>query len=175
MLYLKIHHQIKGSCRFSPTFSSRSFIALCFTFWASLVAQLVNNLPAVQGTWVLSLDQEDPLERNRQTTPVSLPGKSHGQRSLGGGCNPWGCKESGMTEWLTLYIFYIIFLVHFELMLCNMWALHVGSYFCIKTSNYFNTICWKDHHISTEMPLNFCQKSVDYLCGSTFGLSILYH
>ena len=32
-------------------------------------------------------------------TPVLLPGKSHGQRSLEG-CSPWGCKESDMTEWL---------------------------------------------------------------------------
>ena len=31
------------------------------------------------------------------TTPVLLPGKSHGQRSLAG-YNPWGHKESGMTE-----------------------------------------------------------------------------
>ena len=30
-------------------------------------------------------------------TPVLLPGKSHGQRSLVG-CSPWGCKESDMTE-----------------------------------------------------------------------------
>ena len=30
---------------------------------ASLVAQLVKNLPAVQETWVLSLAWEDPLER----------------------------------------------------------------------------------------------------------------
>ena len=28
--------------------------------------------------------------RQRQPTPVLLPGKSHGQRSLVG-CNPWGC------------------------------------------------------------------------------------
>ena len=32
-------------------------------------------------------------------TPVLLPGKSHGRRSLVG-CSPWGCKESDMTEWL---------------------------------------------------------------------------
>ena len=32
-------------------------------------------------------------------TPVLLPGKSHGQRSLVG-CSPWGCKESDMTEQL---------------------------------------------------------------------------
>ena len=29
-------------------------------------------------------------------TPVSLPGKSHGQRSLAG-YSPWGCKESDAT------------------------------------------------------------------------------
>ena len=31
--------------------------------WASLVAQMVKNLPAMQKTWVQSLDQEDPLEK----------------------------------------------------------------------------------------------------------------
>ena len=33
--------------------------------WASLVAQLVKNLPAVQETWVLSLGWEDPLEKGK--------------------------------------------------------------------------------------------------------------
>ena len=36
-----------------------------------------------QETWVQSLGQEDPLEGKWQPTPVFLPGKSHGQRSLG--------------------------------------------------------------------------------------------
>ena len=31
--------------------------------WASLVAQLVKNPPAVQDTWVQSLSWEDPLEK----------------------------------------------------------------------------------------------------------------
>ena len=31
------------------------------------------------------------------TTPVLLPGKSYGQRSLGG-CSPWGRTESDTTE-----------------------------------------------------------------------------
>ena len=30
-------------------------------------------------------------------TPVLLPGKSHGRRSLVG-CSPWGCEESDMTK-----------------------------------------------------------------------------
>ena len=35
--------------------------------WASLVAQLVKNLPAVQETQVRSLGQEDPLEKEMAT------------------------------------------------------------------------------------------------------------
>ena len=35
--------------------------------------------------------------RQWQPTPVLLPGKSHGRRSLVG-CNPWGCEESDTTE-----------------------------------------------------------------------------
>ena len=37
--------------------------------------------------------------RQWQPTPVLLPGKSHGWRSLVG-CSPWGHKESDRTEWL---------------------------------------------------------------------------
>ena len=39
--------------------------------------------------------------REWQSTPVFLPGESHGQRSLAG-YNPQGCKESDVTEQLTL-------------------------------------------------------------------------
>ena len=42
-----------------------------------------------------------PRRRQWQPTPVLLPGKSHGRRSLVG-CSPWGRKELGMTERLTL-------------------------------------------------------------------------
>ena len=35
--------------------------------WASLVAQLVKNLPAMQETWVQSLGWEDPLEKGIAT------------------------------------------------------------------------------------------------------------
>ena len=37
-------------------------IALQYFVWASLVAQIVKNIPAMQETWVLSLGGEDPLE-----------------------------------------------------------------------------------------------------------------
>ena len=53
-----------------------------------------------QETWVRSLGQEDPLEEEKQPTPIFLPGESHGQRSLVG-YNPWSHKESDMTEVMT--------------------------------------------------------------------------
>ena len=42
-----------------------------------------------------------PWRRKWQPTPVFLPGKSHGQRSLAG-YSPWGHKELDTTEKLTL-------------------------------------------------------------------------
>ena len=41
-----------------------------------------------------------PWRREQQPTPVSLPGESHGQRSLVG-YSPWGLEESDTTECLT--------------------------------------------------------------------------
>ena len=65
-------------------------------------AQLVKNLPAMQETQVWSLGREDPLEKKWQSTPVFLPGESHGQRSLVG-YSPWGRKESNTTQQLTTH------------------------------------------------------------------------
>ena len=47
----------------------------------------------------LSLGWEDPLEKEMATTPVFLPEKFHGQRSLVG-YSLRCCKESDMTEQL---------------------------------------------------------------------------
>ena len=67
---------------------------------ASLVVQAIKNLPATQETQVRSLDQEDRWRRKQLPTPVILPGKSQGQRSLAG-YSPWGCKVLDTTEQLT--------------------------------------------------------------------------
>jgi len=42
---------------------------------ASLVAQRVKNLPAMQETWVQSLSQEDPLEKEIATHSSTLAWK----------------------------------------------------------------------------------------------------
>ena len=57
---------------------------------------MVKNLPAMQETWVGPWVGKIPW-RKQQPTPVLLPGKSHGQRSLVG-YSSWGHKELDMTE-----------------------------------------------------------------------------
>ena len=78
---------------------------------------MIKNLPAMQETRVWSLDREDPLEKGMANrTPVFLPGKSHGQRSLAG-YSPWGHKELDMTEWLTLSLCRHDWLNHWPLLI----------------------------------------------------------
>ena len=60
--------------------------------WASLVAQLTKNPPAMQETWVWFLGWEDPWRRAWLPIPVFWPGEFHGQRSLAG-YSPWGGRE----------------------------------------------------------------------------------
>ena len=50
-----------------------------------------------QEMWVWSLGQADPLEQEMATTPVFLPGESHGQSCLVD-CSPWDCSELDTTE-----------------------------------------------------------------------------
>ena len=58
---------------------------------------MVKNLPAMQETWVGSLDWEDPLEKGKAVpTPVFCSGEFHGLYS------PWVGIESDMTEKLIL-------------------------------------------------------------------------
>ena len=60
----------------------------------------VKNPSARQETWRHSFNpwiRKIPWRRKWQPTPVTLPRKSHGWRSLAGH-SPWGCKELDTTE-----------------------------------------------------------------------------
>ena len=70
-----------------------------------LVAQMVGNLPSMQETWVRKIT----WRREQQPTPVFWPGEFHGQRSLAG-YSPLGPRELDMTERLSLFVDYQIFL-----------------------------------------------------------------
>ena len=53
--------------------------------WASFVAQMVKNLPAMQETWVRSLGREDPLEKGMVTHSSILTWRT-----------PWTEKPDGL-------------------------------------------------------------------------------
>ena len=69
-------------------------------FSASLAAQTVKNLSAMQKTRVQSLHQEDPLEKGMATHSSILAWRIPWTEEPGG-YSPWGCKESDTTEQLT--------------------------------------------------------------------------
>ena len=54
-----------------------------YHIWASLVAQLVKNLPAMWETWVRSLGWDDPLEKGKATYSYSGPETSMDYTVLG--------------------------------------------------------------------------------------------
>ena len=68
--------------------------------WASLVTQMVKNLPAVQETQVQSLGREDPLGEEMATCSSILAWRIPWTEDLVG-YGPWGLKESDTTEQLT--------------------------------------------------------------------------
>ena len=55
--------------------------------WASLVAQLVENLPVMQETWIQSLGWKDPLEK-RKSRPLQYSGLE----------NSMGCMVHGVAK-----------------------------------------------------------------------------
>ena len=80
LVYRKVSQLYRYMCSFEDSFLFwfiRGYtVALCclstlyivvFICLASLVAQLVKNLPAMQETWVRSLSREDPLEKGKAT------------------------------------------------------------------------------------------------------------
>ena len=69
---------------------------------ASLVAQTVKNLPAMWETWVRSQGGEDPLEKGMATHSSTLARRIPWTEEPSELYSPWGCKESDMTEQLTL-------------------------------------------------------------------------
>ena len=69
-------------------------ICLITAKWASLVAQMVKNLPAIQETQVQTLDQEDPLEKGMATHSSILAWRSPWTEEPGG-LQPMGLQTVG--------------------------------------------------------------------------------
>ena len=69
-------------------------------FWASLMAQMVKNLPAVQETQVQSLDREDSLEKKMATHSSILAWEIPWMEEPGGLQSMGVTKELNTTEQL---------------------------------------------------------------------------
>ena len=65
--------------------------------WASLVAQMVKNSPAMWKTWVRSLGWQDPLEEGMETYSSILAWRIPMDRCLAG-YSPWGRNKSDTAE-----------------------------------------------------------------------------
>ena len=105
-------------------------------FWASLVAQLINNLPAMQKIWVQFLSWEDSLEESMATHTSILA-----WRIPMAGYSSWDCKESDMTEQLstTQHSIYVCFY-------CNLWPFSIwqwNSYMQINIILFYYLPCSK--------------------------------
>ena len=62
-----------------------------------LLAQMIKNLPALQETWVQSVGQEEPLEKEMATYSIILAWKIPRTEETGGLQSIRGCKNK--TQW----------------------------------------------------------------------------
>ena len=78
------------------------------SLWASLMAQRLKCLPAMQETWVRSLGREDPLEKEMATHSSILAWRIPWTEEPGGLHSPRGRKESDTTERLHFHFHSLI-------------------------------------------------------------------
>ena len=111
-----------------------------------------------------------PWRRKWLSTPVLLPGKSHGQRSLVG-YSPWGRKESDMTERLHfLSIFLSIGDISLPTICLKITWPHTSFKHCwVTILPSKNTSIWPWKPVITILSLNL--PSVFWWSGSIFSKS----
>ena len=145
----------------------------------------------MQETWVWSLGQKIPWRRKRQSTPVSLPGKSHGQRSPAD-YSPCHCKRvrhnlatktrtlsQSSSQWKTgdlnwwgwpcikLYSLSVLMLWKQNLRIMKWYLVLCYFSFCMKFL-FLSFLCEQDFHRITfrYLYINFM---VGILTSDTFG------
>ena len=91
-------------CFYLHTLSSLSYFYQCPHHYSGFPGGTSGKEPACQCRRCKfdALGQEDPWRRKWQPTPVFLPGKFHGQRSLGV-YSPWSCRVRH--DWATEYTY----------------------------------------------------------------------
>ena len=83
--------------------------------WASPVAQLVKNPPAMWETWVPSLGWEDPLEKGKATHSVFWPGEFHGLAKSQVGLNSFHFSQTSLRDPSSLILVVVVGCSHLYL------------------------------------------------------------
>ena len=196
---------------YRPTFSIRltcflfSFVILSFNFVyvslrASLVAQMVKNLPAKQRPSFNPQIGKISWRSEWLPTPVFLPREFHGQKKVVV-YSPWGHQEWDTTEWLTLslsllvslnsqrvhFVFSIICLLNsstvllvvilnittiiFDIILDTSCLHHFLQYYCCSVPKLCQTL-WPHGLQHTRLP---CPSPSPGICWNSGPLSWWYH
>ena len=105
--------------------------------WASLVAQLVKNPPAIRETWVQSLGWEDPLEKGKATHSNILAWRI-----------PWTVESMRLQrvrqDWATFTFTFIIGYKFHEVRTRSTWLtiLPTAPPSVPRTCCYLMCVCW---------------------------------
>ena len=83
------------------------YIYSCIFWEASLLPQMIKNLPAMQETWVRSLSREDPLEQETATHASILVWEIPQTEEPGRPESPWSRRETDMTEQLIILLHFL--------------------------------------------------------------------
>ena len=124
--------------------------------WDSLMAQMVKNLPAMQGTWVPSLSWEDPLEEGMATLSSILAWRIPVDRgawwaTVHGVAKSWAWQRLSTVQHIPLYKFTTTYLS--ILLFMNSWvvsSLKLSWIVLLRTLLHFfgkhmQTILWSIH------------------------------
>ena len=134
------------SARFETRWK-HGFSSYFWVFRASLVAQRVKNLPAMQETQVRSLGQEDPLEKGMATLQYSCL-----ENSMDRGA--WQVTVHGVTKswtWLKQlgkHTAWILFM--FLLEMKREFFLRNQTFLCIKFYNSFWFLCVEELYLAWD-------------------------
>ena len=77
------HTQPRKNINFRLSEEAGHKLNVDYDLWASLMAQMVKNLPAMQETWVRSLGQKDPVEKGMTTHSSILAWRIQWAKELG--------------------------------------------------------------------------------------------
>ena len=137
------------TCKISWSISNKDVL---LKLVASLMAQLVNNLLAMQKTWIRTLGQEDPLEKGMATHSSSLAWESWGQRNLAGTLKSLRSQRVSQIQLSSFHFFFFHFL---KLVSFGQWSgRQLVISICILRGRNFSGSCIRFYSANQNLQAN---------------------